>query len=147
MTSWMRLALITLVPNVIPLAIGFGAMGLLGVPLDAGTVVIGNLVFGIAVDDSIHAVTGFLSQRTSGQNAADSLAVTYRKVLPPLVYTTLSVTLGFAVLAVSDFTFIRHLGLLTASLMVICLLADSLLLPAMLSRLDATPPSVSPNAS
>jgi predicted RND superfamily exporter protein len=144
---WMRLALITLVPNVIPLAIGFGAMGLLGVPLDAGTVVIGNLVFGIAVDDSIHAVTGFLSRRTSGKSAADSLAASYRNVLPPLVYTTVTVTLGFTVLAMSDFTPIRHLGLLTASLMVICLLADSLLLPAMLSRLDATPPSVSPNGS
>jgi predicted RND superfamily exporter protein len=49
------------------------------------------------------------------------------------------VTLGFAVLALSDFTFIRHLGLLTAGLMITCLLADSLLLPAMLSRLDDSP--------
>jgi predicted RND superfamily exporter protein len=135
---WVRLALIALVPNVIPIAMGFGAMGLLGVPLDAGTVVVGNLAFGIAVDDSIHAVTGFLSRRASGQSASASLASTYRNVLPPLIYTTATVALGFAVLALSDFFPIRNLGLLTAGLMIICLLADTLLLPAMLSRLDAS---------
>jgi predicted RND superfamily exporter protein len=144
---WMRLALITLVPNVVPLAMGFGAMGMMGIPLDAGTVVIGNLVFGIAVDDSIHAVTGFLLRRSSGQSTIDSLASTYRNVLPPLVYTTATVTLGFTVLAMSGFAFVRHLGLLTASLMIICLLADSLLLPAMLSRLDATPSAISTKGS
>jgi len=136
---WVRLALITLVPNVIPVAMGFGAMGLLGIPLDAGTVVVGNLAFGIAVDDSIHAATGFFSRHASGERAPAALASTYRNVLPPLVYTTATVTLGFTMLALSDFTPIRHLGLLTAGLMIICLLADSLLLPAMLSRLDDTP--------
>lgn len=136
---WVRLALIALVPSVIPIAMGFGAMGLLGIPLDAGTVVIGNLAFGIAIDDSIHAVTGFFSRRASGQTASAALSSTYRSVLPPLVYTTVTVTLGFAVLALSDFTPIRHLGLLTAGLMITCLLADSLLLPAMLSRLDDSP--------
>ena len=136
---WVRLALITLVPNVIPVAMGFGVMGLLGIPLDAGTVVVGNLAFGIAVDDSIHAATGFFSRHASGQSVPAALASTYRRVLPPLVYTTATVTLGFTMLALSDFTFIRHLGLLTAGLMIICLLADSLLLPAMLSRLDDAP--------
>jgi predicted RND superfamily exporter protein len=140
--GWMRLALIALVPNVIPIAMGFGAMGLLGIPLDAGTVVIANLAFGIAVDDSIHAVTGFSSRRASGQSASAALSSTYHSVLPPLVYTTATVTLGFTMLALSDFTFIRHLGLLTAGLMMICLLADSLLLPAMLSRLDGVPSAV-----
>ena len=126
-------------PKALPIAMGFGVMGLLGVPLDAGTVVIANLAFGIAVDDSIHAVTGFFTRWKSGATATAALESTYRVVAPPLIYTTALVALGFAVLAFSDFTFIRHLGVLTAGLMVLCLLADFLLLPAMLSRLQAPP--------
>jgi hypothetical protein len=138
----MRLALIALVPNLVPIAMGFGVMGLLGIPLDAGTVVVGNLAFGIAVDDSIHAVTGFFARWKAGATASAALESTYRGVAPPLIYTTALVALGFAVLAFSDFTFIRHLGILTAGLMVLCLLADFLLLPAMLSRLQTAPEGV-----
>lgn len=138
----LRLAWIALVPNLVPIAMGFGAMGLLGVPLDAGTVVIGNLAFGIAVDDSIHAVTGFFTRWKAGATASAALESTYRGVAPPLIYTTALVALGFGVLAFSDFTVIRHLGILTAGLMVLCLLADFLLLPAMLSRLHPSPEGV-----
>ena len=117
-------------------------MGLLGVPLDAGTVVIGNLAFGIAVDDSIHAVTGFFGRWRAGDSASSALDSTYRSVAPPLIYTTVVVALGFSVLAFSDFTVIRHLGVLTAVLMILCLLADLLLLPAMLLRLRTPPEGV-----
>jgi predicted RND superfamily exporter protein len=137
-----RIAWIALVPNVVPIAMGFGAMGLLGIPLDAGTVVIGNLAFGIAVDDSIHAVTGFFTRWRGGESTSVALEMTYRSVGPPLVYTTTLIALGFGVLAFSDFSFIRHLGALTAGLMILCLLADLFLLPAMLSNLPDAPESV-----
>jgi len=133
------LAWIALVPNLVPIAMGFGAMGLLGVPLDAGTVVIGNLAFGIAVDDSIHAVTGFFTRWKAGESTFAALESTYRSVAPPLIYTTALIALGFSVLAFSRFSVIRHLGILTAGLMILCLLADLLLLPALLSRLPSTP--------
>jgi predicted RND superfamily exporter protein len=138
----LRITWIALVPNLVPIAMGFGMMGLLGIPLDAGTVVIGNLAFGIAVDDSIHAVTGFFERWRGGETASAALESTYQSVAPPLFYTTAVVALGFSVLAFSDFTFIRHLGILTAVLMVLCLLADILLLPALLSRMKAPPERV-----
>jgi predicted RND superfamily exporter protein len=59
-----------------------------------------------------------------------------------LIYTTAVVALGFSALAFSDFTFIRHLGILTATLMILCLLADLLLLPAMLLCLRTPPKGV-----
>jgi len=137
-----RIAWIALVPNVVPIAMGFGVMGLLGIPLDAGTVVIGNLAFGIAVDDSIHAVTGFFTRWRGGESTSAALESTYRSVGPPLIYTTVLIALGFSVLAFSNFSLIRHLGTLTAGLMVLCLLADLFLLPAMLSNLPDAPESV-----
>jgi hypothetical protein len=138
----LRLAWIALVPNLVPIAMGFGVMGLLGIPLDAGTVVIGNLAFGIAVDDSIHAVTGFFARWRAGESTSAALESTYRGVAPPLIYTTVLVALGFGVLAFSSFAVIHHLGILTAGLMILCLLADLLLLPAMLSRLQRSPEGV-----
>jgi predicted RND superfamily exporter protein len=59
-------------------------------------------------------------------------------VLAALVYTSLAVALGFAALGISGFTPIQHLGLLTAGVMLLCLLADLLLLPALLLRLRPT---------
>jgi predicted RND superfamily exporter protein len=58
------------------------------------------------------------------------------RVLPAVVYTTVIVSAGFAVLALSDFAFTRNLGVLTASVMVLCLLADLTLLPALLLRVE-----------
>jgi uncharacterized membrane protein YdfJ with MMPL/SSD domain len=53
-------------------------------------------------------------------------------VLPALLYTTLTVAAGFLVLGISEFTFTRNLGLLTAGIMVICVVANATLLPALL---------------
>jgi predicted RND superfamily exporter protein len=127
-----RLAAMALLPNAIPIAMAFGVMGLLDVPLDAGTVVLGNLALGIAVDDTIHVVTGFYGRREGGDAAGPALLGAFERTLAPVVYTTLAVAIGFAILGLSEFTFTRHLGLLTAGIMGLCLLGNVLLLPALL---------------
>ena len=125
-------ALAALVPNAVPIGVAFGAMGGMGVPLDAGTVSVGCLALGIAVDDTIHLVTGFRNRRQRGLPPAASLQETLTSLLAPVVYTTLVVTAGFLVLGVSGFLIIRNLGLVTAGLMILCLLADVTLLTALL---------------
>ena len=117
----------------------FGFMGLFGIPLDAGTVIIGSLALGVAVDDTIHLAAGFVRLRASGEAPHDALLSTLRRVLAPLVYTTLVVALGFCVLAVSGFTLTRNLGILMAAVMVLCLAADLLLLPVLLTRWGRVP--------
>lgn len=129
----LRVALATLIPNVLPLVLIFGAMGIIGVPLDAGTVLVGSLALGIAVDDTIHLTSAFFSadRADDAEAALDSaLAV----VASPIIFTTVAVGTGFLVLAASDFTFIQNLGLLMGSVMTICLLADLHLLPPLLLR-------------
>jgi predicted RND superfamily exporter protein len=129
---WPRLAGAALLPNALPVAMTFGVMGLLGVAIDAGTVLVGNLALGIAVDDTIHVVNGFYQSRERGTSSRQALESVLARVLPALVFTTLAVALGFAVLSFSELAFIRHLGRLTAGIMVLCLLADVILLPALL---------------
>jgi predicted RND superfamily exporter protein len=128
----LRLAVIALVPNILPVAMAFGAMGILGIALDAGTVLVGNLALGIAIDDTIHTVTGYYRQRSMNTSRELALARTFERVLPPVVFTTVTIGVGFAVFGFSTLVFTRHLGLVTAGIMVLCLLADVLLLPALL---------------
>jgi predicted RND superfamily exporter protein len=121
--SW-RLAAAALVANVIPMLIAFGGMAWLGIPLDAGTVLVANLALGIAVDDTIHFASVYQDEPT--------LDSTLTKVLPALASTTIAVGAGFCVLGFSEFAFTRNLGILTTVIMVLCFFADVVLLPCLL---------------
>ncbi len=131
--SW-RLAFAAMLPNVVPLLVTYGLMGLAGLPLDAATVCLGSLALGIAVDDTIHLATRFRDFRQSGKSAPEAMDSALEVVLPALVLTTAGVALGFAVLGLSEFTLVRNLGMITAFLVTLCLLADLTLLPALLVR-------------
>ncbi|MCA9512129.1 MAG: MMPL family transporter, partial [Myxococcales bacterium] len=125
-----RLAALALVPNVVPIVLLFGAMGLAGVPLDAGTVLIGCLALGIAVDDTIHLLERFRAGVARG--AREALRAALAQTLPAIALTSIAVGAGFAALAISPFVLVRNLGVLTSAVMVACLLADLLLLPPLL---------------
>lgn len=141
------LAVVALIPNVVPVVMVFGFMGLTGVPLDAGTVIVGSLALGIAVDDTIHLVSAFQSGYERGEGTLRSLDAALARVAHPMVLTTVSIGLGFGLLGFSEFTVTRNLGLLIAGTMLVCLLADLLLLPALLRSLPEAPrPPSSPPA-
>ena len=106
---WPLLAAVAVVPNVIPLAVVFGSMGLVGVPLDAVTVGLGCMALGIAVDDTIHVVSGYRDGVSAGLEPLAAVGRTFKRVLPPLVYTTVAVAGGFAVLGLSEFTVTQNL--------------------------------------
>jgi len=136
-----RLALLALAPNALPLTLIFGALGGLGLPLDAGTALIGCLALGVAVDDTIHVVAGFHARARRGMEARTALEQALAEVLPAIASTTCMIALAFGVLAFSEFTITRTLGLLTSGIMVICFVADTTLLPALLSRLGVARPA------
>lgn len=130
----LRLAVLALVPNVLPVGLMFGFMGLTGIPLDLGTVFVSNLAVGIAVDETIHLVTAFRRDRGRGRTPSDALRAAMATVVPALLLTTLVIAAGFLVLALSDFRFTRNLGLLTAAVMFLCVASNVTLLPALLLR-------------
>jgi predicted RND superfamily exporter protein len=130
-----RLVTIALIPNLVPIVMIFGLMGWLQVPLDAGTVIVGCLALGIAVDDTVHLISAFQESYDRDGGAAAALGEALSRVAHPLVLTSVAVGTGFALLGLSEFTFTRNLGLLVAGVMGICLLADLILLPTLLGRL------------
>jgi predicted RND superfamily exporter protein len=127
-----RLAVIALIPNALPVAVAFGLMGYLGIALDAGTIMLGNLALGIAVDDTFHLANRYHGRIVAKDHPLEALRWALDRVLSPVVYTTIVVALGFAVLGLSGLMFTRNLGMLTACVLALCLLANVILLPALL---------------
>jgi predicted RND superfamily exporter protein len=130
----LKLTIVALLPNVVPIGLMFGFMGYSGIPLDLGTVFVSNLAVGVAVDETIHLITGFARARELGATSENALAEAVRRVVPALVLTTIVIAAGFLVLSISEFRFTRNLGLRTAGVMVLCVASNTTLLPALLVR-------------
>jgi len=133
-TSWLA-GLLALVPNVIPIVLNFGLMGWLGVPLNPGTAMVAAIAIGIAVDDTIHLMTRFGAESKRHIDEREAVRHTVRGEAVPIVSTSLALALGFAALALSDFSVVAQFGLLAAATMIYAALADLFLMPILLMRL------------
>ena len=92
------------------------------------------------MDDTIHVISEYRTSREQGASSADACDSALQRTLAPIAGTTIVIGAGFAVLGISEFNLIRNLGLITATIMVICFLADVLLMPSLLVVLDRDPP-------
>jgi len=125
-----RLAGLAVLPNALPILSAFAAMGLLGLPLDAATVMVASIALGIGVDDAVHLLHALDRHRRGGPIGRDAVDAALSEVGPALVVTTATAVLGFAVLTTSAFVPIRDFGLLASLALVVALLADVVLVPA-----------------
>lgn len=131
--SW-RLGAVAMAPNLLPVLVFFGLLGLGVAPLSLPTSLIGCIALGIAVDDTAHYLVRYRSERNAGAEPTLAALHATRFVGRPIVITSLTVVVGFLVVALSDFATLREFGVLTAVTMGLCLLADLVLLPAFLIR-------------
>lgn len=129
-----RIGLIALVPNVVPVAVYFGALGWSGISLSPGTSLIAPMVLGIAVDDTIHYFARFLrdAKRLGDEERATAAALS--SVGRPVTYTTAALCVGFLCLTVSEFRTQAELGVLAAFALAFAWVTDVLLTPALCSR-------------
>lgn len=127
-----RLALAAILPNAVPVAVNFSVMILLDIPLDVGTCMTAAVALGIAVDDTLHMLVAWRA-------APGSVA---RSTGRALIWTTVIIGAGFFALLSADFGPTRHFGLLCATAMIAAVLADLLVLPALLG--PGVPPDNSP---
>lgn len=129
--SWM-LGLISMVPNLLPICLTLGAMGLLGIPLNIGTAPVASVALGLAVDDTIHYLVRFrreLARDGDPDKAVERAIVTTGR---PILITSLVLAAGFSVLVLSGFQPTRNLGVLIGLTMISALVADLIVLPALL---------------
>ena len=131
--SW-RLGLLSMVPNVFPVVVLFGVMGWAGIDLNISTSMIAAMAIGIAVDDTIHYMVSFDAELGTASDRAAAIAATVRSVGQPIVITSVALAAGFLVVCLSSFQPIEYFGILASVTMVVALLADLFLLPALLAR-------------
>ncbi len=131
----LRLGAVAMIPNVVPVALFFGLLGLGAAPLSLPTSLIGSVALGIAIDDTAHWLVRYRAERLDGadpQTAADRCLLAVGR---PIAITSAMLILGFLVVAFSEFATLREFGVLTAVTMGFCLVTDLVLLPAILVRL------------
>jgi len=124
--------LIAMIPNIAPIALVFGGVGFLGMPVDIGMMMTGSIALGISVDCTFH----FLVHYRSAYNAGCSSAEACRRALihsgEPMLESTLICSLGMLALCLSSFVPTARFGALMAGQMLVSLLGELVLLPALL---------------
>jgi predicted RND superfamily exporter protein len=128
----LRLGLLVMVPTVLPVVATVGAMGVLGVPLDPGSAMVAAVVLGISDDDAIHLLTQYRRLRASGAAVAAAVEGALVHAGRAMVTTSLSLSLGFAALALSPWKSVASFGLLSAVAILAALGAVLVVLPAAL---------------
>jgi predicted RND superfamily exporter protein len=129
-----RLAGIAIVPNVFAALVVLGLMGWLEIPLDLMTITVAAITIGIGVDDTIHYVHRFTREFDKDQDYWAAVNRSHASIGRAMYYTSVTVTLGFSILVLSNFVPTIYFGLLTGFAMLIALVANLTLLPLLIAR-------------
>jgi predicted RND superfamily exporter protein len=127
-----KLTLIALVVNIIPIGIIFGFMGWLHIPLDIMTITIAAIAMGIGVDDTIHYIHRFKVEFAKDPRYKRDMKRTNRSIGHAMYYTSLTVIIGFSILVLSNLIPTIYFGLLTMLVMAAALISNLILLPKLL---------------
>lgn len=128
----MRIGLIAIPPNMTPLIVTLGYMGLRGYDMTAGNVIVFAISLGVAVDDTIHFLSRFREEAKRTDDTAVNIRRAFRSTGRAIVLTTVLIVSGLAILHGSDFVPTRRFAELTSVTMAAALFGDLFLLPACL---------------
>jgi uncharacterized protein len=132
-----KIGLLSMIPNLVPAAMGFGLWGLLVGEVGLSLSIVAGMTLGIVVDDTVHFLSKYLrARREKGLNAEEAVRYAFRNVGMALFTTSVVLVVGFMVLSLSSFELNSGMGLLTAIVITFALLADFLLLPPLLMLFD-----------
>jgi len=132
-----KIGLISLIPNLIPAALAFGAWGIAVGQIGLALSVVTGMTLGIVVDDTVHFLSKYLrARRENNLGSEDAVRYAFNTVGLALVVTSLVLIAGFTVLTFSAFMLNSHMAFMTAVTIVFAIVADFLLLPPLLMALD-----------
>ena len=131
-----RLSIAAIIPNIIAAGLILGLMGWIGIPLDIMTITIAAISIGIGVDNSIHYVYRFRQEFAIDQDYWAAIQRCHGSIGTALYYTTVTVVLGFSILAFSNFIPTIYFGLLSGLAMMAALIANLMLLPVLIRRFE-----------
>lgn len=125
--------LLTMLPNVWPVAMVMGLLGHLGILIDIGTMMTASVAMGVCVDDTVHFATWFRHGLRKGLTQKLATEFAYRNCARAMFHSSLVVGLGLLAFSLSSFMPTRRFGILMAALLSAGLLADLVLTPCILA--------------
>lgn len=133
--SW-KMGLLSMFPNLFPLFVTIGMMGWVGIPMDMFSMLIGSIAIGLVVDDTIHFMHHYQRYFTKTGSAETAVVNTLTTTGRALLLTTLVLSAGFGVFIFSAMGNLFYFGLLTALTLIVALIGDLVIAPAMMVLLD-----------
>ncbi|MDG5490779.1 RND family transporter [Psychroserpens sp. SPM9] len=132
-----RMIIVSLIPNVLPLVITAGLMGYLGVPIKPSTILVFSIAFGISVDDTIHFLAKYRQELQANHwKIRKSVYAALRETGVSMFYTSIVLFFGFIVFTTSSFGGTVALGALVSATLLFAMLSNLLLLPSLLLSLE-----------
>ena len=133
----LHIGLVSLLPNLAPAAVGFGIWGVFVGEIGLSLSIVAGMTFGIVIDDTVHFLSKYLrARRENGLNPEDAVRYAFRTVGRALVITTLTLVMGFSVLASSSFKMNSGMGLMTSVIITLALIMVFLMLPPLLMKIE-----------
>ena len=128
----LKISLIAMSSNLLPVAAVLGVMGWISIPLDMMTITIAAISLGIAVDDTIHYIHRFKHEFNIDRNYINTMHRCHGSIGHAMYYTSVTIVIGFSILVLSNFIPSIYFGLLTGLAMLIALIAALTLLPQLI---------------
>jgi len=126
-----KIGLLSMVPNFVPVAFTFGVMGLVGLPLNLFTTPFACIALGVAVDDTMHFLARLRIEFQREGEYRKAILNTMESVGKALIYTSIIFIAGFMIFLISGFQVTRNFGALVGFTVFGALIADLLLLPVL----------------
>ncbi|MBI3863930.1 MAG: MMPL family transporter [Planctomycetia bacterium] len=133
----LRIGLISLIPNLLPIVLVVGAMGWLDLPVNIGTAMISSVSMGLTVDASIFYISSFQRMQQEGMDFSQALHATQHEIGRALIYSNFALIVGFLVLTISHFIPLVYFGLLVSVAMLGGLAGNLVLLPLLMRAAGA----------
>ncbi len=125
--------LITMIPNLLPVVVVFGLVSWARMKVDIGTMITASVALGIAVDGTLHLITWFRDGLQRGLSRTDSISLALSHCGPAMWQTSAIIGLGMLIVSGSDLLLVSRFGWLMAAIVGAALVADIILLPALLA--------------
>jgi predicted RND superfamily exporter protein len=134
--SW-RMGLISLVPNLTPAFMAFGLWGLFGGEVNLAISVVTAMTYGIVTDDTVHTVTKYrFARKEHGLSPEEAVRETLTYTGSAVILSSVALGMGFALLGISTFNITALMGVLSALIIVIAMVAELFMLPGLLLKFD-----------
>ncbi|HEY0633932.1 MAG TPA: efflux RND transporter permease subunit, partial [Gammaproteobacteria bacterium] len=133
----LRMGLISMIPNLVPVFLTIGLMGWLGIPLDMFTMLIGSIAIGLAVDDTIHFMHNYRRYHHSSGDVKHAVEQTLLGAGRAMLVTSIVLSTGFFIYMFSNLNNLFAFGLLTGFTIITALVADFLLTPALMTAMSS----------